>query len=108
MVGLAGHAVLFGRHAEVDRQHVAVMGRTAYFLQRAAVGPQPVDLAVDVVVGGLGTIDRDLKAGVPGDLDDGADLDDGVEPQVALVLTGGDVDLRRAMTSTSCSRTAEA
>ena len=55
---------------------------------------QAVDLRVDLLVGGLGAGHLDPQAAVARHLDAGPDLDDGVEGDRALLLAGGDLDLR--------------
>ena len=63
--------------------------------QRGLHVAHAVDLAVDLVLVGLGPVELDPQRAVARDLHLGPHLDHGVEDDVALLLPGGDLDLGR-------------
>ena len=99
-----GLAVLLA--VDVDGHVVAVGGRPVDLGELGELLAQPVDLGVDLLVGGLG-----LTAPRPaGRRSRGRRCGAGPRRRRrrrrAVLLAGGDLDLGGAMTSTSCSRTA--
>ncbi len=87
------HVLAVDARGQVDRDEVAVLGRTLDTLERAEPGAQRLQLGVDVLVGHLDRVDRDLQDLQVGKVDVGADVDLGGEDQFVAVLDLGDLDL---------------
>ena len=81
---------------DVEEQHVAGRRRALDRAQRAETPAQPVELLVDVGLGDLGGVDRDLDRVVRRQLEVGHDVHLGGERQRRGVLEVGDVDLGAA------------
>jgi hypothetical protein len=93
--GQTGDRLVVDRAGDVDAHLVATLGGAVDRGQLAHVRAQPLDLGVDLLVGDLGAGDRDTEAPVPGHVDLRAHLHHRVEGDGAVLLAGGDVDLRR-------------
>ena len=72
------------------------MSGSRRLLEVARTAPRrPSTCASTVSSSGGGEVELDLEGVVAGELDDRADLDDGVELDVAVLLARGDLDLGR-------------
>ena len=102
----AGHVLAVAAAFQIDGQVVAVAGGSADLDQLAEVGPQAVDLGVDLLLGDDRVGHLDPQPAVAGQVNLGPNLDHGVErhgpdssPSV-MSISGA------AMASTSWSRMA--
>ena len=80
---------------DVDGDVVAVVGGPLHDLELGELAPDPLDLGLDLLVGGRRHGDLDGEVGVAGELDHRADLDDGLEGDRPFLLAGDHIDLRR-------------
>ncbi len=80
---------------DVDGHVVTVGGSTLDDLERRVELSHAVDLGVELLVGGLGTLEGHLELLVAVDGHDRTHLDHGVEAHRTLLVASGDVDLGR-------------
>ena len=90
--GLGQLLAVDGRR-QVDRDEVAVLGCAVHADQGAEARAQRLQLRVDLLVGHLDRVDRDLELPEVGDIELGADVDLGGEFQILAVLLLSDLDL---------------